>query len=580
MKWQGIVGRFVVGALVTLNATPASADWQSDAYADLKHVVENAITMELSTESFPNLGEKVPLLTGLVPRTSHAIYARATGDIPAAIRADLADAVVLLIHLGSPVPDLGAAMAPPLSMAEILKPQNVDGALLGLPPGTPITRANIETFLSSSKTLRDRTDAGEPHVKAAARCLDADTTVGTEEFVVCQISLVATSLIANDPAAALHHISAVLAHHLVFLRNGPTKVQFNACWVALDKFVVEVAGGKDPADANELGAAVEFCTSATATTQQLALLSTLLNAAAPSAGQTRPRLDANILRVVQVAFDPELWTGKNSVTTALKVAKAYLPVATELVSEYRSGGPRALLTAFSTLITANKNAICRDDSKIFMKAFCETGIDFASSLANYVVSIDGDAAGRDAVRQAFRDAAEAFVESSINHGAGGIARTGAPFLCSGSWWAKLAFPMPEARYSYSTGYVNKPGAPSLRSGVAIPWLGWRHAIRYTSNFYAGWNITVLDLAAPFAELAAAPSNISNSQQAFSLFFSPEVDLQLAVPWLSKNLALNLGVIYRTKVLVADTQYVGKLSYAEAPHWFDAMAFTAGIRLLP
>jgi hypothetical protein len=163
---------------------------------------------------------------------------------------------------------------------------------------------------------------------------------------------------------------------------------------------------------------------------------------------------------------------------------------------------------------------------------------FADSVVVYVSDIGSDGTPSQAASQAFQSAGEDLITQVAN--GGGIDRR----QFSGGW--ALFVPDLSLRYSWSPSYVNNSDGTG-RVLASVTSLNLRAPLYRTDYFYSALKFSFVDWIAPLAEIATRKStNVYYGNQAALVadLFNPRIDVEVAIPALSKHLLVGGGSSYR------------------------------------
>lgn len=211
---------------------------------------------------------------------------------------------------------------------------------------------------------------------------------------------------------------------------------------------------------------------------------------------------------------------------------------------------------------------------------------FADSLVQFVLDArDGDAS--DAVRSAFRSAAEDVVRYSSPYG--GFDRQG-----RADDHLFLFTPELGVRLLWSAGYVND-SSRDLRYIASMQMLRIRWRAWYTSHSYAEFQLSWADPLAPLAEVAVRPNkdfatgarvSYDHSDRLVWNVFAPRADFTVGLPFLSKHLAVSAGISLRMaaptdlKMLPDGSfQYTYRGLGADGDNWFKFVEFGLAAKYL-
>lgn len=110
-------------------------------------------------------------------------------------------------------------------------------------------------------------------------------------------------------------------------------------------------------------------------------------------------------------------------------------------------------------------------------------------------------------------------------------------------WSNLAVPQLGLRAAVSEGYVNASDDHSIRFPVSIDWLTLRARLWYSQRLYVAANFPLVDLVAPFAEVALRDPQRTyrESGRLWANLLAPRVELLIGLPQWSRNLAVAAGI---------------------------------------
>jgi hypothetical protein len=181
---------------------------------------------------------------------------------------------------------------------------------------------------------------------------------------------------------------------------------------------------------------------------------------------------------------------------------------------------------------------------------------FFLTLAAYLLDTSGDGVGETVARSAFRAAAKDLLAATTRVGLPSVAHR-----TRFGWLPRIAVGL-----SFDDNYAAIAGADSRRTVVAAQWPTAMVAV----SDYLGFEASLLDGAAPLAELALRPAGAYHDERYVALdLVRPRLGLWVAMPALSKRLALTTGIAGRFVHVASDRTYSEKAS----------LAFDAGLELV-
>lgn len=173
---------------------------------------------------------------------------------------------------------------------------------------------------------------------------------------------------------------------------------------------------------------------------------------------------------------------------------------------------------------------------------------FIIAFAGYAVDMATNHGDDKAARAAFKSAAEDVLAGTADERRAFPAKGEATI-----WWETFLVPSASFRLSWSPDYYNGVGADQFRYLMSIDWLT---LLRWAPFRNVGVQLSVIDLAAPFTELAYRPRvhTVNGGYVALDLL-RPRFDVIFAVPEFSRRLMLSAGVswkAYSTEIRPAPT----------------------------
>ncbi len=200
---------------------------------------------------------------------------------------------------------------------------------------------------------------------------------------------------------------------------------------------------------------------------------------------------------------------------------------------------------------------------------------FADAVVVYAVQAHTAGTPTDEARAVLRSATVDMVQE-ISIGGGIQRRT---FSGKGILLPDLAL-----RYDWSPSFVNASSGAG-RVVATATWLKFRIPIVHTRMGYSSATISLVDFLAPLAELAARPTanvKFNDSKYLAANWVAPRLDFEGGIPALSKNLLVGGGITYRfvvprltapsTMTTRATYQYESCLSHGSAADCFEFGVF--------
>lgn len=172
---------------------------------------------------------------------------------------------------------------------------------------------------------------------------------------------------------------------------------------------------------------------------------------------------------------------------------------------------------------------------------------FIIAFAGYAVDMAMNRGDDKAARAAFKNAAEDILSETADERRA-FPRKGEATV----WWSTLLVPSASIRLSWSPDYFNGVGSDQFRTLMSIDWLTF---LRWAPFRNVGLNLSLIDIAAPFTELAYRPrAHVKNGGYVALDFFRPRFDVIFAVPEFSRRLMLSAGIslkAYNTEIRAAE-----------------------------
>ena len=227
----------------------------------------------------------------------------------------------------------------------------------------------------------------------------------------------------------------------------------------------------------------------------------------------------------------DLRTGACSLTTVLQQLFGD-PEFADLVRYGARGDFRSLAT--STLESVLQRWNWQDTGLCSVGDKCRK---FIIAFAGY--AIDAETSGNDtAARAEFENAAEEVLTESPDERRL-FPRKGQASL----WWQTLLVPNASLRVSWSPDYFTGSGQNEPRYVASIDWLT---VLRWAPLANLGFQTSLVDLAAPLAELSFRPNaRVDNGGVVALDLVRPRLDVLLAVPEFSRRLVLETGAALKT-----------------------------------
>lgn len=199
------------------------------------------------------------------------------------------------------------------------------------------------------------------------------------------------------------------------------------------------------------------------------------------------------------------------------------------------------------------NAACRSDS--FRT--------FLTSFTQYVIESAGTGSPTEVTRAALR-ASAVQVLRQIGVG-GGFDRRGWRLWAGFVPLPGLGFIMPEfgLRASWSPSYVNRDEGRSIRYVASANLLTFKPLLRYTDFTYVALHISLADPLAPLSELATrrveGVEYVDSHKLAWNIL-APRLELLYGIPALSRHLVIGAGISVRVVAPIKDDQTVQTYRY--------------------
>lgn len=163
--------------------------------------------------------------------------------------------------------------------------------------------------------------------------------------------------------------------------------------------------------------------------------------------------------------------------------------------------------------------------------------EFVVSFASYLLDESSDKDQKAVVRSAFRSAAKRLLSTLSTDAFPESGKTAEP------WWKTFIVPTLSMRLSVSPSYQSEAEGRATRYVVSI---NEATLLRYAFARYAAIQLSVVDLAAPFAEYALRQQAKYRAEEWIWFdFVRPRVDFMFALPELTRNVAVSIGVACRT-----------------------------------
>ncbi|HEX7838770.1 MAG TPA: hypothetical protein VF469_14940 [Kofleriaceae bacterium] len=474
--------KVVIAAVLVAGSRSARADW----YTDGKAIIEQVIEDELSTRVIPNAAARVPALCTYFPSSMRAIQEKRYTGLETVLRKEISDFIGYKVYL-----------------------YIVDGA--------------AEDF---SALAQRRSGVSVQQFQESVKAVKATTAVGAVAQLPIKTSCVdpAGQAKFDDQTSSATDQMTICATH----QDDPTQAQEVACAAGItvrDAFDGSNAVLAD--DVKRLADALEHLVPAAS--GELDKLIAALRARSVLTADAAIAFGAALgAACAQEAACRRLMQWATTSGAAQDVAQI---IAAIQKRDYGSAA-RAVITSAVTLACqhAPSAAVCRADKRIILT--------FVTSLAVYV--IDSVASGQTA------ESAEAdFRASAVNL----IEQYGSGLGYTRLWWSPKAilYPQLTLRQSWRPGHVNLDGSTMLSYGsIEFPTL--RYPVKYTQYVYLAPQISLFDLLGPFSELATSGHMFDadpHRTKAFAAgFVVPRLDLEIAVPAVSRNLTVGVGVGFR------------------------------------
>jgi hypothetical protein len=183
------------------------------------------------------------------------------------------------------------------------------------------------------------------------------------------------------------------------------------------------------------------------------------------------------------------------------------------------------------------NGETNEDKKRLFKLYGR----FTESVAAYVLDVASEGEPSVGSRAAFKDAAFDVIREVSSGKGSGFDRSG---------WVKIFLPDFAMRYTYSSSFINQASGDGFRFAPTVDALIFRKRIRYTESVYVAAQLSLLDLAGPFSEMALRrDENYTENLRVWGQFIRPRAEVLLGVPPISTRLAVTFGISARVSTAI-------------------------------
>lgn len=556
-------GRCIAAAVLCAGLTfarPARADLADKAYDDIKQLVEELITAEVAESVVPNVVCRAPALLDHYPRSLQRIFDRQFGSLRASLQDETAVLVAYYVFAVASE-QIPVDKFPNQTLLPTVKAATGPASA---PDGECSSAAVLEKRKSSiqecvkhvrAKCLEKHEYATDDGLGLAAQCSNPGKEAPAHRMA-CSLAFAAQASLQGKPEQAeaqLHQaLSAIITHlSATALSAEPTPAAIDEVTVRIRDLLVSATppetGDLTEGIAKALGKGAD--PSAPKKLEEIAKAAARLRTQWMMLAAGRSQWDfATVFQVVG---------GEGGAIDALCARAGADPTCARfrmMRAEFRFGERmyplfRAIqrkdyreiaMLSIRDLFERARNGTAEEKDEEKTRLF-NLYAHFSESVAVYVLDVASEGEPTVGSRAAFKEAAFKVVRESLSEKGSGFDRSG---------FVKIFIPDFAMRYTYSSSLINQGSGDGFRFAPTVDALIFRKRLKYTESVYVAAQVSLVDLAGPFSEMALRRNeNYSNNYLVWGQFVRPRAEVLLGVPPLSTRLALSVGVSVRATTAI-------------------------------